>query len=405
MRNKVNNLMKDAYHSYCTHLFDDSHTNNRKRFWSLIKHQRKDFSSITSLEVDGQCITSPQEKAETLNNQFFTFFTDENTSFSNLETTFPLIGSLSFSTKGIENVLNNLSTNKSPGPDCIPNFVLKLCSSIIAPVLQVIFTQSLKNQTLPTDWLSANIVPIHKKGNRNLASNYRPISLTSTCCKVMEHIVFHFIMEHLNNNNIINKHQHGFRPSHSCQSQLLILTDDILKAMDEKKQVDLDFCKAFDKVPHRQLLNKLKHYGITGNLVKWIEQWLTKRNQQVTLENHVSSKLPVKFGVPQGTVLGPLMFLLYINDIDENISSTVRLFADDCVMYRIIDSLEDSLCLQRDLSTILNWTKKWQMQLNIDKCVVLRCTRSTSSINYDYNLNDETLHVTEQHRYLGLIFS
>ena len=136
----------------------------------------------------------------------------------------------------------------------------------------------------------------------------------------------------------------------------------------------------------RRLLNKLKHYGITGNLVKWIEQWLTKRNQQVTLENHVSSKLPVKSGVPQGTVLGPLMFLLYINDIDENISSTVRLFADDCVMYRIIDSLEDSLCLQRDLSTILNWTKMWQMQLNIDKCVVLRCTRSTSPINYDCNL-------------------
>ena len=128
--------------------------------------------------------------------------------------------------------------------------------------------------------------------------------------------------------------------------------------MDEKKRVNLiflDFCKAFDKV---RLLNKLKHYGITGNLVKWIEQWLTKRNQQVTLENHGSSKLPVKSGVPQGTVLGPLMFLLYINDINENISSTVRLFADDCVMYRIIDSLEDSLCLQRDLSTILNWTKK-----------------------------------------------
>ena len=135
--------------------------------------------------------------------------------------------------------------------------------------------------------------------------------------------------------------------------------------VDNKKQIDLiflDFCKAFDKVPHRRLLNKLKYYGITGELVKWIEQWLTKRNQGVTLENHVSSKLPVKSGVPQGTVLGPLMFLLYINDIDESISSMVRLFADDCVIYRIIESLEDSLCLQRDLNTILDWTRKWQMQ-------------------------------------------
>ena len=222
----------------------------------------------------------------------------------------------------------------------------------------------------------------------------------------MEHIIFHFIMDHLSSNDIISKHQHGFRPSHSCQSQLLLLTDDILKAMDNKKQIDLiflDFCKAFDKVPHRRLLNKLKYYGITGELVKWIEQWLTKRNQQVTLENHVSSKLPVKSGVPQGTVLGPLMFLLYINDIDESISSMVRLFADDCVIYRIIESLEDSLCLQRDLNTILDWTRKWQMQLNIDKCVVLRCTRSLFPITLDYKSDDISLKVVKQYKYLGII--
>ena len=346
------------------------------------------------------------DKAEALNNQFFTFFTDENILSPNLEPSFPLIGDLSFTAEGIENILNNLSTDKSPGPDNIPNFILKLSSSIIAPVLQVIFTQSLNDQMLPNDWLSANIVPVHKKGKKNLASNYRPISLTSTCCKVMEHIIFHFIMDHLSSNDIISKHQHGFRPSHSCQSQLLLLTDDILKAMDNKKQIDLiflDFCKAFDKVPHRRLLNKLKYYGITGELVKWIEQWLTKRNQRVTLENHVSSKLPVKSGVPQGTVLGPLMFLLYINDIDESISSMVRLFADDCVIYRIIESLEDSLCLQRDLNTILDWTRKWQMQLNIDKCVVLRCTRSLFPITLDYKSDDISLKVVKQYKYLGII--
>ena len=204
-------------------------------------------------------------------------------------------------------------------------------------------------------------------------------------------------MDHFSSNDIINEHQHGFRPSHSCQSQLLLLTDDdILKAMDNKKidLIFLDFCKAFDKVPHRQLLNKLKYYGITGDLVKWIEQWVTKRNQRVTLENHVSSKLPVKSGVPQGTVLGPLMFLLYINDIDENISTMVRLFADDYVIYRIIESLEDSLCLQRDINAILDWTRKWQMQLNIDKCAV---TRSLFPITLDYKSDDITLKVVKQY--------
>ena len=120
-RNEVNNLMKEAYHNYCKHLFEDSYSSNRKRFWSLIKHQQKDFSYITSLKVNEHCVTSPLDKAETLNNQFFTFFTDKNTSVPNLEPSFPLISNLAFSTPGIENVLNNLSTNRSPGPDCIPN--------------------------------------------------------------------------------------------------------------------------------------------------------------------------------------------------------------------------------------------------------------------------------------------
>jgi len=123
----------------------------------------------------------------------------------------------------------------------------------------------------------------------------------------------------------------------------------------------------------------------------------------VLLENHISSKLPVKSGVPQGTVLGPLMFLLYINDINENISSTIRLFADDCILYRVINSEQDSAYLQRDLNTI-NWTEKWQMQLNTDKCVVLRCTKSFCPIEFNYKLKDTILKLTQQHRYLGIIF-
>ena len=126
-------------------------------------------------------------------------------------------------------------------------------------------------------------------------------------------------MDHLSSNDI-NKHHHGFRPS---QSQLLVLTDDILKAIFKAMDKKTNFCKAFDKVPHRRLLNKLQYYGITGDLVKWIEQWLTRRDQRVTLKNHASSKLPVKSGVSHGTVLGPLMFSLHINDTDENVSSMV----------------------------------------------------------------------------------
>ena len=148
----------------------------------------------------------------------------------------------------------------------------------------------------------------------------------------MEHIIFHSIMRHLDQNNILNNYQHGFRPNYSCQSQLVMLTEEIFKAMDQQKQIDLillDFSKAFDSVPHKRLLQKLSHYGIQGNLHQWIKAWLTQRKQRVILNNETSNFVPVKSGVPQGTVLGPLMFLLYINDIATNINSSIRLFADD----------------------------------------------------------------------------
>ena len=205
--------------------------------------------------------------------------------------------------------------------------------------------------------------------------------------------------------NIINNHQHGFRPAHSCQSQLILLTEDILRAMDAQKQVDLillDFCKAFDKVPHQRLLTKLKYYGIQGNLLNWITKWMTKRQQRVILDNKVSDFLPVKSGIPQGTILGPLMFLLYINNIDQNISSTIRLFADDCIMYRIVNTSEEACNLQHDLNKIMNWCKTWQMQLNLNKCAILRCTRSSSPILFDYIIDGKVISSTDQHTYLGI---
>ena len=233
------------------------------------------------------------EKAEALNKQFFTFFIDEDHHVPTLESNpFPNNEDLYFSTHGISCILKNLQANKTPGPDEIPTYILKLCNEEIVPILQIIFIQSFKDRTLPNDWLTANVVPIFKKGSCNSPSNYRPISLTLACCKVMEHVIFHFIMDHLDKNNIINNHQHGFRPAHSCQSQLILITEDIFKTMDAHKQVDLillDFCKAFDKVPHQRLLAKLKYYGIQGNLLNWITEWMTKRQQRVVLENKASA--------------------------------------------------------------------------------------------------------------------
>jgi len=278
-RNNVNSVLKSAYHNYCSHLFDDSYSNNCKRFWSFIKRLHKENSGVSSLRTESGVKITSKSKADTLNQQFQSVFTKEDDNIPYvLPSNCPSTDNLTFSVDGIQKLLQELKHGKAPGPDNIPTWFLQTCSAEVAPVLQVIFTQSLKTHMLPKDWLSANITPIYKKGDRSSPVNYRPISLTSVCCKIMEHIIFSFIMGHLERNNLLNPNQHGFRPNHSCQTQLILLAEDILKAMDLHYQVDLillDFSKAFDTVPHKRLLTKLHYYGIYGPLHDWINAWLT----------------------------------------------------------------------------------------------------------------------------------
>ncbi len=162
-------------------------------------------------------------------------------------------------------------------------------------------------------------------------------------------------MDHTDLHNIMTKFQHGFRTKHSCETQLLLTTHDLAKAYDNKLQVDmivLDVSNAFDKVPHERRLHKLNHFGIGGKTHKWIRTFLMQRSQSVVLEGSYSSKVHVTSGVPQGTVLGPLLFLLYINDLPDCVSSTARFFADDCVLYRVIESDKDTKQLQVDLDVL-----------------------------------------------------
>ncbi len=224
----------------------------------------------------------------------------------------------------------------------------------------------------------------------------------------MEHIIFRHIMLHLESHDILVDYQHGFRQKRSCESQLVTTVEDIAKHLDKKEQVDmliLDFSKAFDVVPHRRLLRKLEHYGIKGKLLAWIEAWLTQRHQCVAVEGETSCKSRVKSGVPQGTVLGPLMFLLYINDIGDNILSKLRLFADDSLLYLGIENRQDSLQLQEDLDKLVAWADKWQMKFNATKCYVLRITNKKNPTLHNYTMHGHILEVVDQNPYLGVQFT
>ena len=182
---------------------------------------------------------------------------------------------------------------------------------------------------------------------------------------------------------------HGFRKGHSCESQLLLTTHELLKYRDAKLQVDigiLDFSKAFDTVPHKRLLAKLRLYGIHGNVLRWIASFLQDRRQLVVCDGEKSEYSPVTSGVPQGTVLGPLLFLLHINDLPSVVDpgTSVRLFADDALIYRTINSIEDQVVLQQDLNRLESWAKSWGMVFNPSKCYMMQIGRGRNILSHMY---------------------
>ena len=308
-------------------------------------------------------------------------------------------------TEGVAKLLHGLNPNKATGPDDIPARILQLAANELAPALQIIFQKSLDTGKLPLSWSQANIAPIFKKGDRSLAENYRPISLTSICCKILEHIIFTNIMNHFDCYTVLTDRQHGFRSKHSTESQLIITTQDLAQSLNKKLQVDmiiLDFSKAFDTVPHNRLLNKLDRYGIRNKTHTWISNFLKYRKQRVVIGGEHSTWTQVMSCVPQGTVLGPLLFLTYINDLPNNINSSIRLFADDCVLYREIQNEIDSQELQKDLNSLMKWECDWQMNFNPKKCFVMRLTHARHMTRFNYILGDKSLQETDNHPYLGV---
>ena len=309
---------------------------------------------------------------------------------------------------GVYKLLRNIKPHKATGPDNIQARYLKELALELTPAITFLFQTSLEQGKLPNDWLQAHIVPVFKKGDKNTASNYRPVSLTSILCKTLEHIVNSSIMKHLDIHKILTDSQHGFRARRSCETQLLETLDDITKRAANNKQIDiilLDFSKAFDKVPHKRLLNKLNYYGIRSNTLQWIYSFLHDRKQLVLLEGVKSSTATVDSGVPQGTVLGPLLFLVYINDLPENLHSSAKLFADDCLLYREVNTTSDTNKLQEDLDMLQKWESKWQMAFNADKCFVIRAGTKRKTIKQDYTIHNHILEVVEESKYLGVTIS
>ena len=218
------------------------------------------------------------------------------------------------------------------------------------------------------------VSPIYKKGARNVAENYRPVSLTSIVCKIMEKFVKVMVLGHLTNHDLLSPKQYGFISGRSTVTKLLCYLEECIEIIVGGGVVDtiyLDFAKAFDTVPRQRLINKLNSYGIIGNILNWITAFLSNRSQIVRVNGAHSKSSQVISGIPQGSALGPILLVIYINDLPDAVNSSKFLFADDTKILRQITTRHDSESLQNDLDSLEDWSERWLLRFNPDKCQVL----------------------------------
>ena len=410
-RNKVNKLLKEAEQRLEVDIANDAKL-NPKKLWKYIRSQSKVKSSISPLKVKstGQLTKNEKEQAEELASQFMSVMVDEPDGeiprLPPKQLTTPPLTSINVTEEMVLQKLTKLDVTKSPGPDEIHPRILKEVAPSIAPALANLFNNTLKTRDVPDDWRTALITAIFKKGDKSEPGNYRPISLTSIICKVLESIIYDHIVKHMIKNKLFSKSQYGFISKRSAALQLLNVLEIWCNILDENGIIDdinMDFMKAFDTVPHRRLLGKLESYGIQGDTLGWIEAFLTRRKQKVIVNGHSSDWTEVKSGVPQGSVIAALLFVIYINDLPDNIKSPLYLFADDCKFFRQIITPEDTSIMQSDLDKLLEWSKTWLLKFHPGKCVTLRLSLHKQNDKYTYHLGEDLLDNVEEVKDLGII--
>ena len=369
---------------------------NPKLFYSQISRAKKNRDKVAPLyDSERRIVVDPKDQARVLNSQYakvFTRCTDEPP--PPRQRTDTRLSEIPISREKVIAAIDSLKEEAAPGPDEIPPKIYKELKEELAVPLVKLFSASLETGKIPDEWRDSIITPIYKqKGSRSEPENYRPVSLTNVAGKILEKIVKNELMSYIENNKLMSNSQHGFRSGRSVQTNLISFLNTTTRWLDEGRSFDviyLDFAKAFDKVCHRRLIVKLQEWGIIGEVLEWLRDWLQGRRQRVRVEGEWSEWEDVISSVLQGSVLGGLLFIIFIDDIDEAVAngtspSTEEKFADDTKIARITETEADVQDMQETINNLSRWAKTWAMDFNADKCKVMHFGNRNLGAKYVMN--------------------
>ena len=413
-------LIEDAKHNYFMKIGQtlSNADTGEKTYWSLINKvlNKAKIPEIPPLLENDIFVLDFKTKAQIFNDYFILQCTtiDTGSEMPNIATSnVPALASIHISEDKILKIIRSLNPNKAHGWDEISVRMIKISDDVLVTPLKMIFESCIKNGIFPEIWKKANIVPVHKKGSKNLKQNYRPISLLPIFGKIFEKMIYDTLCEHLTANELLNPNQSGFRPNDSTINQLLSIVHTIFTAFDcnpplDVRSVYLDTSKAFDRVWHEGLIYKLRRCGVSGNLLSLIKDFLANRKQRTVLNGKTSEWGSVTAGVPQGSILGPLFFLVYINDLTDNLKCNVKLFADDTSFFTIVHNPDQAASdMNHDLDIIKSWAHKWRMLFNPDPTKqAVEVTFSRKKISADHPpvlFNNIPVIKMNEHKHLGIM--
>ena len=387
-----------------------------KDWWSTLKHfiSPNIKTTIPPLEVDNYIYTDERDKANILNSFFRsqTILDETNATLPDQEphADRSQLSSIVLSPVEVELILKTLKVGKASSPNALSNRVLREIASELSSPFCSHFNQSLHTGIMPISYKEANVCPVPKTGDLSTVSNYRPISLLNSEAKLFEKLIFKYLFNHFRDNNLLSSLQSGFIPGDSTVNQPTYHYNTFCEALGGGKEVRAVFCdisKAFNRAWHAGLLHKLEAAGVTGEVIAWFKNYLSDRKQRVVLPEVTSDWASIRAGVPQGSILGPLLFLLYINDIVSDIGSNIRLFADDTSLFIIVEnSVITADCLNRDLDKMKQWATTWLVSFNPSITETLLISRKVNRPQHPpLFMQDVQIKEVDYHKHLGLNFS